>query len=123
MQPPQKKVDFRYFLRLLARFQSSKETDRHSPNANNICSTTEKIKFAFLMYDLDGDGCISKEELLAVLSMMVGTNVTSGQLLSIADRMLLETDLDKDGLISFAEFQGSLDKQNVGKEMSLRCLK
>ena len=35
------------------------------------------------------------QELLAVLSMMVGTNVTSGQLLSIADRMLLETDLDK----------------------------
>ena len=86
------------------------------------------------------------QELLAVLSMMVGTNVTSGQLLSIADRMLLETDLDKvaqystwhmhqtvkfifqdvanqDGFISFEEFQGSLIKLDVGKKMSLRYLK
>ena len=35
------------------------------------------------------------QELLAVLTMMVGANVTSDQLLSITERMLLETDLDQ----------------------------
>ena len=35
------------------------------------------------------------QELLAVLTMMVGANVTSRQLVSIAERMLLETDLDQ----------------------------
>merc|ERR1712130_380250 len=113
------KVDFRGFLRLLARFQ---------PTGRGGCqkrlhSRAEKFKFAFSMYDLDGDGCISKEELLAVLTMMVGTNVTSTQLVSIAERMLLETDLDKDGFISFDEFQGSLDNIDVGKKMSIRFLK
>jgi len=31
------------------------------------------------MYDLDGDNKISKEELLAVLTMMVGANVSPEQ--------------------------------------------
>ena len=35
------------------------------------------------------------QELLAVLTMMVGANVTSSQLVSIAERMLLETDSDQ----------------------------
>ncbi len=31
------------------------------------------------MYDLDGDDKISKEELLAVLTMMVGANISHDQ--------------------------------------------
>ena len=34
---------------------------------------------AFRMYDLDGDDKISKEELLAVLTMMVGANISEDQ--------------------------------------------
>lgn len=34
---------------------------------------------AFRMYDLDGDGAISREELLAVLHMMVGANISEEQ--------------------------------------------
>merc|ERR1719209_2703587 len=91
--------------------------------AKKLQSRTEKFKFAFSMYDLDGDDCISKEELLAVLTMMVGANVTSSQLVSIAERMLLETDLDQVTFVSFDEFQGSLDNIDVGKKMSIRFLK
>ena len=37
------------------------------------------VVVAFRMYDLDGDGCISREELLAVLHMMVGANISEEQ--------------------------------------------
>ena len=55
----------------------------------------EKLHFAFRMYDLDGDDKISKEELLAVLTMMVGNNISTEQLISIAERTIMEADLDK----------------------------
>jgi Ca2+-binding EF-hand superfamily protein len=57
------------------------------------------------MYDLDGDDRISKEELLAVLTMMVGANISEDQLISIAERTIMEADTDKDNLISFDEFK------------------
>lgn len=48
--------------------------------------------------------CCLQEELLAVLTMMVGANISPEQLLSIAERTILEADEDKDDLISFEEF-------------------
>lgn len=47
------------------------------------------------MYDLDGDDKISKEELLAVLTMMVGANISHDQLDSIAERTVMEADVDQ----------------------------
>ena len=52
---------------------------------------------AFRMYDLDGDDKISKEELLAVLTMMVGANISQDQLDSIAERTVMEADADQVG--------------------------
>jgi len=63
------------------------------------------LAVAFRMYDLDGDDRISKEELLAVLTMMVGANISEDQLISIAERTIMEADTDKDNLISFEEFK------------------
>lgn len=56
------------------------------------------------MYDVDNDGSIARDELLVLLHMMVGSNITEEQLGAIADRTLLEADLDEDGQISFEEF-------------------
>ena len=36
-----------------------------------------------------------QEELLAVLTMMVGANISSDQLLSIAERTIMEADTDQ----------------------------
>jgi calcineurin B family protein 1 len=120
------------------------------------------------MYDLDGDNKISKEELLAVLTMMVGANVSpeqvSGpptitssrgqsincipfsffQLDSIAERTVLEADIDQvsvasgrgrpemalpksspffqDNCISFEEFCKVLERTDVEQKMSIRFL-
>jgi calcineurin B family protein 1 len=74
------------------------------------------------MYDLDGDDKISKEELLAVLTMMVGANISPEQLLSIAERTILEADEDADELISFEEFVKVLERTDVEQKMSIRFL-
>ena len=92
------------------------------------------------MYDLDGDDKISKEELLAVLTMMVGNNISTEQLISIAERTIQEADVDKvgslclinkpwinpfvfqDNLISFEEFAQVLARTDVEQKMSIRFL-
>jgi len=85
-------------------------------------SREEKLRFAFRMYDLDGDDKISKEELLAVLTMMVGANISEDQLVSIAERTIMEADEDKDNLISFDEFSKVLQRTDVEQKMSIRFL-
>ena len=84
------KVDFKDFVRVLAHFRPIKKTKE-----NKVNTRMEKLHFAFRMYDLDGDDKISKQELLAVLTMMVGQNISTEQLISIAERTIMEADLDK----------------------------
>lgn len=112
------KVDFMDFVRVLAHFRPIKK----NIEKNKLNSRMEKLHFAFRMYDLDGDDKISKEELLAVLTMMVGANISTEQLISIAERTILEADLDKDDLISFEEFAQVLERTDVEQKMSIRFL-
>ena len=65
---------------------------------------------------------VLQEELLAVLTMMVGANISPEQLLSIAERTILEADKDNDDLISFDEFAEVLERTDVEQKMSIRFL-
>merc|ERR1739838_884275 len=112
------KVDFKDFVRVLAHFRPIKK----SAEKNKLNTRMEKLHFAFRMYDLDGDDKISKEELLAVLTMMVGANISPEHLLSIAERTILEADIDRDHLISFQEFATVLERTDVEQKMSIRFL-
>ena len=91
------KVDFKDFVRVLAHFRPIKK----NAEKNKLNTRMEKLHFAFRMYDLDGDDKISKEELLAVLTMMVGSNISTEQLISIAERTIMEADMDKVNLNLF----------------------
>ena len=72
------------------------------------------------MYDLDGDNFISKEEVLAVLTMMVGTNnISKEQLSSISERTIKEADGNKDKMISFDEFCKAMEKIDIETKMSI----
>ncbi|XP_026686857.1 calcineurin B homologous protein 1-like [Diaphorina citri] len=74
------------------------------------------------MYDLDNDDAISRDELLAVLHMMVGANISEEQLTSIAERTILEADQNGDQMISFDEFCKALERTDVEQKMSIRFL-
>lgn len=111
-------VKFCDFVRVLAHFRPIKK----NAEKNKLNSRQEKLKFAFRMYDLDGDDRISMEELLAVLTMMVGANISEEQLKSIAERTIMEADEDKDNLISFDEFCKVLERTDVEQKMSIRFL-
>jgi len=110
-------VNFRQFMLTLCRFRPVKE---HKNNEHN--NREQKLRFAFKMYDLDGDDKISKEELLSVLHMMVGANISEDQLGSIADRTISEADEDQDLMISFDEFQKVMARVDVEQKMSIRFL-
>merc|ERR1712241_13250 len=114
----EEKVDFKDFVRVLAHFRPIKK----NAEKNKLNTRMEKLHFAFRMYDLDGDDKISKEELLTVLTMMVGNNISTEQLISIAERTIMEADTDKDDLISFEEFAKVLELTDVEQKMSIRFL-
>lgn len=112
-------VKFNHFLKTLARFRA---IDKKKDSEAAVNSRIEKLKFAFRMYDIDGDDKISREELLEVLHMMVGVNISDEQLGSIADRTIVEADKDSDGMISFDEFCKVMEKVDVELKMSIRFL-
>ncbi|XP_001608220.1 calcineurin B homologous protein 1 [Nasonia vitripennis] len=111
------RVNFLQFMQVLAHFRPIK---KNVPNTLN--SREEKLRFAFKMYDLDNDDMISKDELLAILHMMVGANISEEQLSSIAERTLSEADVDGDNMINFDEFCKALERTDVEQKMSIRFL-
>ncbi|XP_070576819.1 calcineurin B homologous protein 1-like [Ptychodera flava] len=110
-------LNFKQFVKVLATFRPVQDG-----SDNRLNSREEKLKFAFKMYDVDGNDKISRDELLLVLQMMVGANISEEQLGCIADRTIQEADGDNDGLISFEEFCGAMDRTDVEQKMSIRFL-
>ncbi|XP_036926557.1 calcineurin B homologous protein 2 [Sturnira hondurensis] len=119
------RLDFPDFVRVLAHFRPvDEDTGTRAPNdPEPLNSRMNKLRFAFQLYDLDRDGKISRHEMLQVLRLMVGVQVTEEQLESIADRTVQEADEDGDGAVSFLEFTKSLEKMNIEQKMSIRILK
>ncbi|KAI8486918.1 Ca2+-binding actin-bundling protein (actinin), alpha chain (EF-Hand protein super) [Branchiostoma belcheri] len=113
-------VNFRQYMRTLARFRPLDPNQKNDKDGVN--SREKKLEFAFRMYDLDQDNRISREELLQVLRMMVGVNISEEQLGSIADRTIQEADTDGDQRISFEEFSKAMERSEVEQKMSVRFL-
>jgi len=111
-------IDFKQFVLTLACFRPVKA----KASDDQVNSRLSKLKFAFKMYDVNNDGRITREELLSLLNMMVGSNISQDQLASIADRTILEADSDNDGIISFDEFQLIMEKVDIEQRMSIRFL-
>ena len=70
----------------------------------NILLSPENVKIAFQLFDKDNKGCISPAELKAVM----GQNVDDINN-DIWNQMVNDIDLNKDGVISFDEFDKMLN--------------
>nr|VZI27991.1 unnamed protein product [Spirometra erinaceieuropaei] len=110
-------LNFREYMRKLARFRkptSSSQTEYNSREA--------KLQFLFGMYDLDTDQKISRSELLSVLQMMVGANVTMDQINRIGERTMAEADINCDGFITYEEFKTAVENVDIENKMSIHFL-
>lgn len=78
-----------------------------------------KLRFTFKMYDVDGDGRVSNKDLFEILRIMVGTNLTVVQVQQIVDKTFIEADLDRDGYITFEDFQRLSSTGDFGERLNL----
>ena len=90
-------------LRLRSRSSSSRSSRRNSGTWSAIpASLVKELTATFKVFDRDGDGKISKIELVAVLSSLDdGRNVLKD---SEVDEMMMRADADGDGFIDLDEF-------------------
>eukprot|EP00732_Lithocolla_globosa_P007624 Lithocolla_globosa_v1_NODE_9925_length_654_cov_164.742905.p1 type:complete len:174 gc:universal NODE_9925_length_654_cov_164.742905:577-56(-) len=102
-------IDFQEFIKGLSIF-------------SNKSDKTEKLRFAFKVYDLDGDGFISNGELFQVLKTMVGDNLKEEQLQQIVDKSILEADKNGDGKIDFQEFCDVVESGDFVHQFSVSIL-
>jgi len=112
-------INFKQFVCVLARFRKTTD-DSDKPCPLNM--REHKLKYAFMMYDIDNSGLISKKNIEHILTLMVGSNKSSEQLTAIADRTMSEADEDKDGFLTFEEFCKAMDKTDFQSKMSIRFL-
>jgi serine/threonine-protein phosphatase 2B regulatory subunit len=80
---------------------------------------TEKLRFAFRIYDYDKDGFIDKNDLYNVVKMMVGNNLNENQIKQLVDRTIFKADIDKDGKLNFEEFCEAMISHGVVDKLTL----
>ncbi|XP_025270479.1 hippocalcin-like protein 4 isoform X2 [Camponotus floridanus] len=77
----------------------------------------QKLSWIFRLYDLNGDGCITRQEMLitisAVYEIMQGAQIIQPIIDSQVDRFFEKMDADKDGVISREEFMSGCKNDTI----------
>lgn len=82
------------------------------------------VVVAFKVFDVDDDGRITEEELLAVLRLMVGTQLTEEELVEIVKKSIRAVNLnqaDETSGITWDQFYLCLSHADIPHSMSLQC--
>lgn len=82
-----------------------------------LYSSEDKCMFAFRMYDLDGDGYVSSDELAHTLKTLMGRALSDSQLGQIVESTILQHDTDGDGRLSFQEFTSLLNAADTENKL------
>ncbi|XP_012141661.1 neuronal calcium sensor 1-like isoform X2 [Megachile rotundata] len=84
-----------------------------------IGDTDQKLSWIFRLYDLNGDGYITRKEMLVIVSAIYEMLHNGQSVQRMADRhvdkIFKKMDLDKDGVISQEEFMNSCKNDSVIK--------
>lgn len=76
-------------------------------------NSDEKARFVFTMYDLSGSGFVTDSDLFTMLKRSAGSTVSDNQLRTIVSNTIQEYDKDRDGRLSFAEFEALVSEQDI----------
>lgn len=109
-------IPFLIFCRVLGNFNSTNTKDAEE-------AKKKKLQLLFRLYDQDGDGSVSKDEIVSLLEKVAkskGKDADIEKLNSIVQRALFEVDEDSDGNISFEEFEQGLSRINLNEKMTMR---
>ncbi|KAL0222271.1 hypothetical protein RCL1_002125 [Eukaryota sp. TZLM3-RCL] len=100
-------ITFKTFISTLNVFSS--KADKH-----------EKLKAAFAIYDIDGDGVINNIDLTKIVRMLVGQTLSTSQVDQVVIKTMSEADIDGDGVLSFEEFAKTMSSVDLEMKMSIK---
>lgn len=89
----------------------------------------EKLRWAFQLYDINGDGCISRDEMQEIIASVHNLVGNSGaapedhefySARDHANRVFQKLDLNQDGIVTFDEFiETCLKDENIMKSLAI----
>lgn len=111
---------FLTFCEILTHFRpTNSKTKERDPN-----SRLGKTKLVFDVFDRSGTGRVTREELLEILRLMVGSNISEDQLMAIAERAIVEAKQNLDGKqepgLGFEDFSSAMKATEIEAKMSVR---
>lgn len=84
------------------------------------CEVHKKLEAAFRVYDVTDDGKLSESDLVAVLKMMAGSNLSEEQLREIVRQTIKECDTDGKGFLTLQDFCSNIkDKNKAARIMTI----
>jgi serine/threonine-protein phosphatase 2B regulatory subunit len=93
-------INFKQFVSTLSVFspkapRAEKVKSTYQCNASSTCTQSTLLPVAFKVYDVNGDGFVTDDDLLYVLKLMVGDNLAEDQLKAIVKRTITAADKGK----------------------------
>ncbi|KAJ5073959.1 protein phosphatase 3 regulatory subunit b alpha isoform type 1 [Anaeramoeba ignava] len=82
-------------------------------------SNEEKIRFAFQSYDVSNSGFIDSDNMKKILKFFVGDCLNEKQISEIIQKTFEEYDKEKNGKISFEDFQKIIDIDDICDKMTI----
>jgi len=104
-------INYFDFIRTLGLFYKNSNTlDKLECTCNYYVmqATLTHCLVLFSVYDVDGDGYVSKSDMFSTMKLIVGPKITDANLNDIVDKTITAADEDKDEKLSVEEFKKAL---------------